>query len=149
MSKNLLALPIIVILLLAGGYFAYTKYSGNKPADSQSSTPSASSTETTTPTPEGTSSAQTMGQNMIKITATGFEPKVITIKAGETITWINQDTKIRNISSDPHPQHTAYPDLNKGNIAAGKEVSLAFPKAGTYKYHDHLQATQTGTVVVE
>ncbi len=146
MSKNLLALGVIIVLVLAGGYFAYTKYSGTNPSTPQTPSPTQTPTQTTS---EGSPSADMMQQSVVKITATGFQPSTITIKAGESVTWINQETKIRNVSSDPHPQHTLHPFMNIGNIAASKESSVTFSSKGTYTYHDHLTPSHKGTIVVE
>jgi len=37
----------------------------------------------------------------------------------------------------------------KGNFEDGETHELVFPDPGTYNYHNHLNASQTGSVVVE
>ncbi len=93
--------------------------------------------------------AQTTSQSTITITPSGFQPSSLTVKAGETIVWSNQSGDIGNVSSSPHPTHTDYPPLNLGDIAPGASASLVFPTAGTYKYHNHLNPGQFGSITVQ
>ena len=92
---------------------------------------------------------QSSGQTTITATSAGFQPGNITIKTGDTVIWNNQSGNTSNISSSPHPAHTDYPPLNLGNIAPGASVSLVFPTAGTYKYHNHLNPSQYGSITVQ
>lgn len=94
-------------------------------------------------------SAQNLEEAMVNITSAGFEPKIVTVKAGAKVTWTNNSGEVSNVSSAVHPIHSVYPPLNLGNIEAGASVSLVFDKVGNYKYHNHLNASQTGTVEVE
>lgn len=157
MGKNLWAAVIILLVLAVGGYLAYRSYSSTlltSPAPTSSQQPMEDSGPTpasTTGGPaEGTASAdESMSENVVSITSAGFDPKTITIKASETVYWMNKDTKMHNVSSAPHPTHTAYPALNLGDIISLKTARLAFPAKGTYKYHDHLFPNFTGTVVVQ
>jgi plastocyanin len=145
MSKNLWTVIIVVIVLLAGGWlFVSTRNQATAP---MVNVPSLSPAESATP--ESTESA-TPAANMVTITSTSFSPATLTIKAGDSVTWTNSDTKLHAVNSDPHPAHTLYPDLNDvSNISAGQSKSFTFTTAGTYKYHDHLNPTLTGTVIVE
>ncbi|MDP3733537.1 MAG: cupredoxin domain-containing protein [Candidatus Daviesbacteria bacterium] len=88
-------------------------------------------------------------KNIVTITTSGFIPQSITVKAGETVTWINQDSANHAVNSVVHPTHLVYTPLNLGNLKPGEEKPLSFPEAGTYKYHDHLNPSSTGSVVVE
>ena len=95
------------------------------------------------------SSAKNLEETMVTITATGFEPKTVTVKAGTKVSWVNKSSGVANVSSAIHPTHLVYPPLNIGNIEDRASVSLVFDKAGSYTYHNHLNASQTGIVVVE
>jgi plastocyanin len=144
-SKNLI-LAIVVVAIIAAG-FIFLKGS-NKAV-----TPSTSEvTSEATPSPSASESAameQEMSATTVNITANGFTPKTVTIKVGESVTWMNNDTAPHNVNSDTHPSHTVYPPLNLETIQPGASKSLSFPKAGTYKYHDHLNPQLQGTVVVQ
>lgn len=156
-NRNVLII-LIIVLLLAGG--AYLLLSQNKqPAAvvqptpttaiqqaTPSSSPSATTTGTATPS---TQPSKPASATTITVTATGFSPQTITIKAGTKVTWINQSGITANVSSDPHPVHTDYPPLNLGSFANGSSVSLVFDTAGTHGYHNHLNPSQKGTIIVQ
>ena len=88
-------------------------------------------------------------QNTIILTSNGFAPVSITIKAGSTITWINKSGEIATINSDPHPIHTVYSRLNLGQFPDKAALILTFDKPGTYGYHNHLNPSQKGAIVVQ
>lgn len=90
-------------------------------------------------------------EQVVTITATnsGFDPETITIKAGTRVIWTSTIDGPVAIASADHPVHRAYPPLNLGRFEKGSSVQLVFDKPGTYKYHDHLNPGNTGTVVVE
>lgn len=85
----------------------------------------------------------------VTVDQNGFSPKNLKVKAGTTVVWVNQSGMAVAIYSAAHPTHLVYPPLNLGEVASGSSVELVFDKPGTYKYHDHLNPSQTGEVVVE
>ena len=85
----------------------------------------------------------------IEITSTGFNPSSIRIDGGDTVTFKNLDTKSYEIASDPHPLHNQNPEMNLGLISAGQEKSVMLNKQGLYGYHDHLDPTKTGKIIVD
>lgn len=85
----------------------------------------------------------------VTVTANGFEPKEITIKAGDKVTWTNESGTKVTVNSAVHPTHLLWPFLNLGSFENGQVVSVVFEKAGTYKYHNHFNASQVGSVTVE
>lgn len=108
--------------------------------------------------------AQKGTTHIVRMTASGFSPASITIKKGDTVQFINNDTRDWWPASAMHPTHTVYPgsdikkcstveqagifDACKG-IAAGASWSFTFNSVGSWGYHDHLQASMRGTIVVE
>lgn len=100
----------------------------------------------TTPTDQTTPN---LSQATLSISASGFVPNSATITAGGTITWSNDSTVTSNVSSAPHPAHTDYPPLNLGDVAPGASVSLMFPNPGTYYFHNHLNPSQFGSIIVQ
>lgn len=135
------------VILLGGGLFAY-KYFNNANSETTNTSTPAASVKTDT-----TSSAMPTGVEAqsatVKLTANGFEPKSLTIKAGTKVTWVNNSGGVATVNSDPHPVHTDYSPLNLGNFADGESVSLTFDKPGTYGYHNHLSASEKGTVTIK
>ncbi len=66
-------------------------------------------------------------------------PAEVTINAGQTVTFVNNDGRTRNVSSDPHPSHTDCPAVNAvGNLANGQSrQTAAFTSRRTCGFHDH------------
>ena len=135
---------VAVILILGAGYF-YIQSLQNKPISS----PQPTTAPIVSPQESSPSADQTQ-KNIITITAGGFSPAEITIKAEDSVTWVNSDSNDHQVNSGPHPIHTGYQPLNTvGLIKTGESKSLTFPTTGTYKYHDHLNPQLTGEVTVE
>ena len=102
-------------------------------------------------------------EKTILMTATGFEPKEITINQGETITFINNDEGPRWPASNLHPTHSQYPGsgIEKcatdemglfdacGPLPVGAEFSFTFEHPGTWQYHDHIRSQLSGQITVE
>ena len=84
----------------------------------------------------------------VQLTKKGFDPASITIKAGDTVKWINQSGVDASLNSADHPTHKLYPFLNQGIFGAGTAVQTKFDTKGTYSYHNHLEPTETGIVIV-
>ena len=87
--------------------------------------------------------------NLITYTDSGFSPAQVNVKVGDTVTFKNDSKASVQVNSAPHPAHTQFPELNIGSIAPGESKTVTFTTAGTKKYHNHLNPSQTGTIVVE
>lgn len=81
---------------------------------------------------------------------TSFSPATLTIKNGDIVNFKNQSSSSFRPASDPHPTHTNYPEFDaKQPIAAGGNYQFKFTKSGTWGYHNHLNPTVTGTIIVQ
>ena len=142
-SKLLL---VIVALIVVFGAFTFLGNKKMTPATtSTQQSGSMKSQETTTPVvTQPTNSAV----NII-LTDAGFSPKDVTVKAGTRIVWINKSGKTGNVSSDDHPTHRLYPFLNIGNFESGTTRQVVVENPGKYNYHNHLNASETGTITAE
>jgi plastocyanin len=59
----------------------------------------------------------------ISITPSGLSPSVVTIAAGQSVTFVNQDTVAHNIASTPVPTYDDCPPINRvGQLAPGQSV---------------------------
>ncbi len=145
MSRNTVIAVVMVIVLVIFGWYLLRPKGTTTPEVSE---PTPTSTASKSASPQASSSAA-MTEKVVTISSTGFSPKSITIKAGESVTWTNSDSANHTVNSSPHPAHTDYPLLNLGVIKNGESKSLSFPKAGTFKYHDHLNPSLFGSVTVE
>lgn len=141
---------ITIVVLVAAGYFLVSNQANNTTIPT---TPTISPTQTQqTQTPAAntaTDEAMTKKETAVTLTTAGFEPKTITVKVGTKVVWTNKSGGVATVDSAIHPTHLLYLPLNLGQFADGDSVSLVFDKAGTYKYHNHLNPGQTGSVTVE
>ena len=91
----------------------------------------------------------------ITITAAGVSSKSVVVAVGQTVTFVNNDSRAHEIASNPHPQHGTCPSIEAGlgTINAGQtKVTHTFANAGTCSYHDHLNDTNAafqGTITVQ
>lgn len=90
------------------------------------------------------------GNNTVRMDEEGFHPQKLTIKAGETVTFLNADKEGRWPASNIHPTHAIYPAFDpKKIIDAGAAWSFTFDRPGEWRYHDHLFPDSTGVIIVE
>ena len=89
----------------------------------------------------------------INITPGGVNPNNITVAVGARVTFVNQDTRSRDISSNPHPSHTQCPPINEvGLLQPGQSRTTGALTAGTCGYHDHNDPDNTsirGQIVIQ
>ena len=103
------------------------------------------------------SQGQTQQQGQVAATVTfsdsGVSPSTVTIQSGEAITWTNSGTGAVQVASDPHPTHTDNRELTNGQsalqIAPGASSTITLTKTGNWGYHDHLNPSTRGKVVVQ
>lgn len=135
---------IVVIVIVAGAYYLL-----NSPKIAPQEKPSQ--------TPPSTTSAP-VEQDFVTYTDTGYSSSAIKVKVGTTLTFKNESTQSMWTASAMHPTHTVYPttggcigstfDACKG-IQPGESWPFKFDIAGTWKYHNHLNPSHFGTIVVE
>lgn len=88
-----------------------------------------------------------------------FSPKVLTVKVGESVTWINQEATTHTVSADD-PNQWGTPgsgDNNADWMKKGESWSHTFTEPGTYHYYckphagGSMGARQgmVGTIIVE
>jgi plastocyanin len=69
-----------------------------------------------------------------------FAPAAITVQAGSTVTWTNNDNFTHNVAFQGEAPRT---------MAPGEEATRAFPSAGTFAYQCTLHPTDMqGSVIV-
>lgn len=90
----------------------------------------------------------------ITITPNGATPRTLTVPRGSQITFINQDTTVHQMYSDPHPEHTDCPEFDSvGQLSPGSRRQTAnLVVARTCNFHDHLNfnnATLRGSIVIQ
>jgi plastocyanin len=70
-----------------------------------------------------------------------FDPKVIEVASGSTVTWTNDDNFTHTVQADGQEDH---------EVGRGDSVSIAFDRPGTYHYVCTLhRQDMDGEVIVE
>lgn len=141
MNSKLLLVAIVALIAVFAGFI----FLGNKNTKTPSRSSSMQSEASVTPAAMETNGKVT---NVI-LGDSGFVPQDITVKVGTTVAWINKSGKAATVNSDDHPTHSLYPFLNLGEFPNSSTLEVVFEKKGKYNYHDHYNATETGTVTVE
>ena len=149
----------ITILVVAVGIISYLLSRGNKAPEnintSNLNTSNNLNTNGNTNTSLGNTNIVVSAPSSatIQVTASGFSSASATVSIGGTVTWNNNSSSRIYVAPDDHPAHlkygTSWPDTGAGNISAGQSYSFTFTKAGTYTYHDHLNPSHTGTIIVK
>ena len=78
----------------------------------------------------------------VKIDNFTFAPQRVTVKAGTTVTWTNQD-------DIPHTVSSATKAFRSKALDTDDKFSFTFTTAGVYEYFCSLHPHMTGTIVVE
>lgn len=73
---------------------------------------------------------------------TSFDPEVITINKGETVTWVSMDDRSHLIISKEGPE------FKSQTLKQGDTFSYIFEEAGTVEYIDGIFGT-SGTIIVK
>ncbi len=81
-------------------------------------------------------------KNQIIIADFSFNPSELTIKKGEKVTWLNNDSTTHTVTSDTG-------EFDSGDLANGSKFSHTFDKTGTFKYKCTIHPDMAGTIIVE
>ncbi len=144
--KNILIIATVLIVLGAGVFFflrgtqkanGCTTDTATKPSSSQTAT----------------SSAETIQDITVNYENGKFSPDCVLIKAGSSVIWSNKSQDNIQIAADPHPIHTGNKEVSDGqftlDIAPGETQTVTINKIGNSGYHNHLNPSTKGTIIVE
>jgi plastocyanin len=126
MNKNtVITLIVLLVVIILGAYYLTTtnnKYAQNQV---QNQNPPASQ----------------VGQQSSTVTISNFTftPHTLTVPAGTTVTWTNEDGVTHNVRS------TAFSSPDMPN---GASFSFKFDNPGTYDYSCGIHTGMTGTIIV-
>lgn len=146
---------IIVALLVVNSFILYSCWQqapiSSNEAINNNTTPDISAVETINQ------------EQTIEITTDWFSPNSLTVNVWDTVSFINKDTVPRWPASGMHPTHTNYPGSSiekcwtpeQVNIfdackwlAQNEIFSFVFKEKWEWKYHDHLDPSKYGTIIV-
>lgn len=150
MSKKTTLLTIVIAAVLLLAVVAIAMNAPNKPAtndtitETEETTQQAPATET-----EGATEDEQQAAATIVYSDSGFEPTSLTVKAGDTVRIENKSSLPLSFNSDDHPAHTEQDELNVGDVPRGGSREFTVSEKGTWGFHNHENATHTGTLIVE
>lgn len=101
-----------------------------------------------------TGSVGAVGATITIGTNSAVSPSQVTIAVGQSVTFVNNDTRSHEMASDPHPAHTACPSIgNVGLLQPGQsKTTFGFANSGTCGFHDHsnsANAALMGRIIVQ
>lgn len=102
-------------------------------------TTSAPANSSTTPNASGSTASPIHAS--VSIAGNRYVPQIVTISAGGTVTWANDDQV-------PHTVTAANRSFDSGIMFNGDSWTRTFPTAGTYSYFCELHPEMTATVIV-
>lgn len=88
-----------------------------------------------------TPEASAQGTATVTISDFTFSPATLTIEAGTTVTWVNEDAV-------PHTATGSGGEFDTGTIAGGGSASVTFDTPGTYAYICSFHPDMVGAIVV-
>ncbi len=89
------------------------------------------------------------GRVVITLTEHGFAPPSVRVPTGTRIVFRTRTDKPFWPASNFHPSHLLYPAFDPvAPVAAQSEWEFTFDRVGSWGYHNHLKASQQGTVIV-
>jgi len=90
----------------------------------------------------------------ITITNGGVSPKTVTVPRGSQVQFMNSDSSVHDMASNPHPEHTDCTEINSvGFLNPGQSRQTGnLNTARTCGFHDHSNPDNTnlqGSIVVQ
>jgi plastocyanin len=162
MNTKTVWIVLIVVLVAAGAWYALSP----KPASAPSETATTTQESTAADTASGSEEDGGPAFAVITLTDSGFSPASVTVAVGETVRFVNDSSRGMWVASDNHPTHTEYDGTStREHCVDGKDTTgtfdecsaaangdfwdYTFQKAGTFGFHNHVSASNTGTVIVK
>lgn len=141
MNKNILIGAIIVVVLIIGGVYYYQSKNGAQnlyPVDSVTPTETSLTPKISSPGQPGSPVSQKTYS--ISVVNFAFNPAVLTVSQGDTVTWINQDSAPHQIWGN---------DFKSEVLSNGQSFGFTFTKVGTFDYICSLHAYMKGQIIVK
>lgn len=157
MNKTIIAV-IVIAVIAVGGYFLF---SGQPNQQETQSPPTEHSTASQPEQAPSQQPAQMPAERIVRYTRDGYMPSILAITKRETVVFVNENGQSMWTASAVHPTHSLYSGTNLGKhcpdisgtafdqCGPGNEFRFTFTKSGTWKYHNHLNASHTGTIIIE
>ena len=144
--KTVLSVLLLVFLLLAATGCTQSQPAVSPPVTTPAAHPVATSQRVPATQPTlfviGTpTTGISVSDNTVTIHDLAFDPPVISVKAGETVRWVNEDEATHNI-------RFVSPGFSTFLLSSGQSFSQKFVRPGTYDYTCAIHPFMHGTVQV-
>jgi plastocyanin len=97
----------------------------------------------TTEEPAGGGGGGGSGGTEVSMEGIAFNPAEVTVKAGDTVTWTNNDSVAHDVTADSFKSGAG------GGMSGGDTFEHTFQEAGSFDYVCTVHPGMEGTVVVE
>lgn len=151
MNKKLVIGLVAVVIVVAGfaAVFGLHKNASAPANQEAASSQAADETDSSEQTEATSSNDQTSSQTAtITFTDDGFMPSTLTVKKGTVVTVKNSSSNRVQFSSDDHPTHRLDPEINLEVLEPGESASFTAKTVGTHGFHDHIDDSKVGTLIV-
>ncbi len=162
MKNKLFIAIIIIIIIIIGMYLVFKNPSVQVPTVQEQAQTQSSSTKNITSQmkempgkeitagSESSSSAKKISKYIVNYTNNGFSPPSLQIKVGQTVQFVNKSGFGMWVASGPHPTHTDYPGFDeKRTVSNGGMYEFTFTKVGVWGYHNHVNPSKSGSIIVK
>lgn len=155
-NKVFIALVVLAAGVLVGWYFLKGSTTTAPTGQTTEATPTPSGSNLGAP--EGVSGSGASGvdkggvasRTVVTYSNAGFTPASVKVSAGTVVTFVNESTGVMWVASDPHPIHSLLPGFDqRTSVGKGGTYEYTFAKVGTWSYHNHMNTSSKGTVVVQ
>ena len=145
---------LVVVLIIAGAIYYVTTKENPEESGPETNSPVNLIDFEATPTDGGESGNNDGGITITQIftvtyTNEGYSPRNLAIKAGAAVEFENNSSNQVWTASDVHPTHEILPEFDAlRGYEPGETYSYTFKEPGAWTYHNHLNPSQIGTIIV-
>lgn len=122
---------LIVVVLVAGGVWWMSSSGSQNSVTPSGSMESAPTTETSV-----------ISENAVILKDFSFNPQTLTVKAGETVTFTNEDVAGHSVTADDD-------SFDSGILNQAERTTVTFDQTGTFGFHCTPHPNMKVTIVVE
>lgn len=141
-GMTLIIVLAVVLVVAAGAYFYFSNPAYTNSNANTNTNPSAN-TGAQTQVPPNTNTGSSPSTQDVQIMNFAFSPSSLTIHAGDTVVWTNQDSAGHSVVSDSGSE------INSPVMSTGQTYSHTFTTPGTYTYHCSVHLSMKGTIIVQ
>lgn len=133
MNKNTIIVIGVVIVVLAGASFVLTR---------NPKIPAGQEMQNGQPMPTTATEVVPKEGNAVKIENFAFDPPILKVKKGTTVTWTQADTAPHTVTADDG-------SFSSEQLSKGQTFTFTFNKTGEFSYKCTIHPSMTAKVIVE